>query len=205
MSLPNKVAQFDADSDLVNAWVHGPASGTGSTVTTDSGPVRTPAKLIFDQNAAINEAAVGVLALSTAQAVISTTQAGIATTQAVLSGDEKVAAIAAKVAAELARDAALVNAGVYVDEPTGRAAVADGEAFRVQGTGDVATYEYRRVNASTVSTLIASYPSIAAYNAAKLASDNAKTSSDLSLIALVQTAASCVQTQEIVARFHAFN
>ena len=51
MSLTNKVAQFDADSDLVNAWVHGPASGTGSTVTTDSGALRTPAKLIADNQA----------------------------------------------------------------------------------------------------------------------------------------------------------
>ena len=66
----------------------------------------------------------------------------------------------AKVAAEAARDAAIIQAGVYVDEPTGRAAVADGVAFKVQGSGDVAAYEYRRVNAGTVSTLIASYPSI---------------------------------------------
>lgn len=51
MSLTNKVAQFDADSDLVNAWVHGPASGAGSTVTTESGTVRTPAKLIADNEA----------------------------------------------------------------------------------------------------------------------------------------------------------
>jgi hypothetical protein len=48
MPLSNKVAQFDADSDLINAWVHGPATGVGSTITTDSGPVRTPAKLIND-------------------------------------------------------------------------------------------------------------------------------------------------------------
>lgn len=48
MSLSNKVAQFDADTGLVNAWVHGPASGAGSTITTDSGPVRTPAKLMAD-------------------------------------------------------------------------------------------------------------------------------------------------------------
>ena len=46
MSLTNKVAQFDTDSDLVNAWVHGPATGAGSTITTNSGTVDTPAKLI---------------------------------------------------------------------------------------------------------------------------------------------------------------
>lgn len=68
----------------------------------------------------------------------------------------------ARLGAEAARDAALIQAGVYVDEPTGRAAVADGQAFKVQGSGNVAAYEYRRVNASTVSTLIATYPSGAA-------------------------------------------
>ncbi len=198
MSLTNKVAQFDADSDLVNAWVHGPATGVGSTVTTDSGSVRTPAKLISDLEASINISADGVLALSTAQANISTAQAVISANQANISYSEKTAAIAAKVAAEAARDASLIQAGVYVDEPTGRAAVADGEFFKVQGTGDVAAHEYRRVNALTVSTWITSYPSLAAYNATKLSADN-------STIALVQTAAGCIQTQEIIARFHAFN
>lgn len=65
------------------------------------------------------------------------------------------------VAANSARDASLIQAGVYVDEPTGRASVADGQAFKVQGTGDVAAYEYRRVNSGS-STLIATYPSKAA-------------------------------------------
>ena len=65
---------------------------------------------------------------------------------------------AAKVAAESARDAALVGAGVYATEAAGRAAVADGKAFKVQGTADVAAYEYRRTN-STTSELIATYPS----------------------------------------------
>lgn len=68
------------------------------------------------------------------------------------------------IAAEAARDAALIQAGVYTTEALGRAAVADGQAFKVQGSGDVAAYEYRRTN-STTSVLIASYPSIAAVNA----------------------------------------
>jgi lysophospholipase L1-like esterase len=75
---------------------------------------------------------------------------------------ELTASIAAAVGqAEAARDAAIIGAGVYPDEATGRAAVADGEAFKVQGSGDVAAFEYRRTN-STTSVLIASYPSIAA-------------------------------------------
>lgn len=80
---------------------------------------------------------------------------------------------AAVLAAESARDAALIQAGVYVDEPTGRAAVADGQAFKVQGSGDVAAYEYRRTN-STTSELIATYPSAAAVRDTKpwLAADS---------------------------------
>ena len=69
----------------------------------------------------------------------------------------------ARTGAEAARDAALIQAGVYPDEPTGRAAVADGAAFKVQGSGGAAAYEYRRISSST-STLLAVYPSIAAYN-----------------------------------------
>ncbi|MDP3841040.1 MAG: hypothetical protein Q8Q81_00390 [Oxalobacteraceae bacterium] len=67
----------------------------------------------------------------------------------------------ALVATELARDAALIQAGVYMTEALGRAAVADGVSFKVQGSGDVAAYEYRRTS-STASALIASYPSVAA-------------------------------------------
>jgi len=53
MSLTDKVAQFDADSNIINAWVHGPASGAGSTVSMGGVPVRTPAKLISDKDADI--------------------------------------------------------------------------------------------------------------------------------------------------------
>lgn len=62
------------------------------------------------------------------------------------------------IAAEAARDAALIQSGVYETEALGRAAVADGQAFKVQGSGDVAAYEYRRTD-STTSVLIATYPS----------------------------------------------
>ena len=80
---------------------------------------------------------------------------------------------AAKAAAELARDAALIQAGVYATESAGRTAVADGQAFKVQGSGDVAAYEYRRTN-SSASVLIATYPSAAAVRDTKpwLAADS---------------------------------
>jgi len=60
--------------------------------------------------------------------------------------------------AEAARDAALIQAGVYATEAAGRAAVADGQYFKVQGSGNVAAYEYKRTN-STTSVLISTYPS----------------------------------------------
>lgn len=68
---------------------------------------------------------------------------------------------AAATSAEAARDASIVNAQTYTTEALGRAAVADGATFDVQGAGDVASYRYRRTN-STTSVLIASFPSAAA-------------------------------------------
>lgn len=58
MTLQNKVQQFSQDADKVNAIVHGPASGAGSTVATDGGPVRTFAKIDADLNANGNVATV---------------------------------------------------------------------------------------------------------------------------------------------------
>lgn len=56
-------------------------------------------------------------------------------------------AIAAKTDAETARDAAFGNADVYADEPTGRAAVADGEQFSV--VDGIYLVRYERVDAGT--------------------------------------------------------
>lgn len=87
--------------------------------------------------------------------------AGIAVLRAAqIARDAAVTAEDAAASAEEAAALSLIQSGVYVDEPTGRAAVADGVAFKVQGSGDIAAYEYRRVNASS-STLIATYPSAA--------------------------------------------
>lgn len=114
----------------------------------DTGDVTPEAAAARDEALAARDVAQGHAGTAGAQAAIATTKA------------EEAAGSAA--AAVLARDAALVGAGLpYVDEPTGRAAVADGVAFKVQGSGDVAVFEYRRVNALS-STLIAAYPSEAA-------------------------------------------
>lgn len=102
----------------------------------------------------------------------------------------------AKTAAESARDAAIIGAGVYVDEPTGRAAVADGVAFKVQGSGDVAAYEYRRVNSGS-STLIATYPAAAAvsaigFRATRIEQETAKYTGTDDLVPLVTDSAGSV-------------
>lgn len=67
------------------------------------------------------------------------------------------AAQTARIGAESARDAAIIQPGVYPDEASGRAAVADGEHFKVIGSGAIAAIEYRRDNADQ-STPVASYP-----------------------------------------------
>lgn len=102
---------------------------------------------------------------STTQAGISTAQAVISTANAVLTAADVVTTAASRdsaqvynVLAEAARDAALIQAGVYATEAAGRAAVANGIYFKVVGSGNVAAYEYVRVDAST-STLVATYPS----------------------------------------------
>lgn len=66
-----------------------------------------------------------------------------------------------KILAELqqaARDGQLIQNDYYATEEEGRAAVADGETFKVQGAGDTAVYIYRRIDANT-STQIGSIPS----------------------------------------------
>lgn len=63
--------------------------------------------------------------------------------------------------AEVARDAALAASGpLYATIADGRAAVANGQTFAVQGAGNVAANIYRRINVSS-ETLIASLPSVA--------------------------------------------
>lgn len=98
------------------------------------------------------------LDIAAQHAATATTQAGIATDKASEASGSAATANAAKTAAELARDAAMVGAVTYPDEATGRAAVVDGEYFKVIGSGDAAAREYRRTN-STTSVLVAEYPS----------------------------------------------
>jgi len=92
------------------------------------------------------------------QVVLATDQAVLTAADRVQTGLDRAQTGADVVTAAAARDAALIQAGVYATEAAGRAAVADGVAFKVQGAGNVAAYEYRRVDSGS-STLIAEYPS----------------------------------------------
>lgn len=128
-------AKLDVDT------IAGIANSTANTVTDRNGQTRRTIYSLQNEYPNASDNAAAALASATSAS------ASAATAQA------------AKTVAEGARDAAIIGAGVYVDEPTGRAAVADGVAFKVQGSGDVAAYEYRRTN-SGESVLIATYPSI---------------------------------------------
>lgn len=92
------------------------------------------------------------------QVVLATEQVAIATQMAEQTGADVIQTGLDVITTAAARDASLIQAGVYATEAAGRAAVADGQSFKVQGSGDVAAYEYRRTN-STTSVLIATYPS----------------------------------------------
>lgn len=69
----------------------------------------------------------------------------------------RVGSVAAQVAAETARDAAFVNADVYADIATGRAAVADGEQFMVVEGDEIV--RYRRDSSSTQTEVARMYSS----------------------------------------------
>lgn len=130
------------------------ATGTSATATDRLGGVKTTMKGASDSVAA----KVAAVEAAKVAAVTVSIPAAVALVDTAVAVTAAGSATAAKVAAESARDAALIQAGVYTTEALGRAAVADGVAFKVQGSGDVAAYEYRRTN-STTSVLIASYPS----------------------------------------------
>lgn len=127
---------------------------------------QTAAGLAVDAQADIHNNWQGKLDIAAQQAGIATNKATEAATSATTAVNAKNAAESARDVAELARDAAIINSTMYPDEATGRAAVADGEYFKVIGSGDVAASEYRRTDAST-SVLVAEYPSVESVDAIK--------------------------------------
>ncbi|CAN7267932.1 hypothetical protein [Caballeronia sp. LjRoot31] len=160
----------EAIEGIANNWpIIGKFVSGGPTDTVETGAGDTPviAKVVQDATTALDQAKTDLIAqkdveinqLASGVLARSASAADISTAKATEAGGSAASAAGSATAAQLARDAALIQSGVYVSEPIGRAAVADGQAFKVQGDGTtVAAYEYRRVNAATPSTLIASYP-----------------------------------------------
>lgn len=145
--------RIDATGAKYKAITEGPASGPDSIVQTASGPVKTIARVVNEVPSAQADrvAADASAAAAAAHAQDAADRAGDAAGKAS-------AAAASAAAAKLSADAALLQGGNYPDELTGRLAVADGQAFKVQGAGDIAAVEYRRVS-SALSVPIAVYPS----------------------------------------------
>lgn len=72
-TLAENVAKLELDVQTAHDIVHGPASGTGSTVTTEGGTVRTLAKLVADSEVVIDGAAqASALAADTGASLIGT-------------------------------------------------------------------------------------------------------------------------------------
>lgn len=180
-TLKEAVAGIAADWPIIRKFTGGSAT---DTIQTDAGTLPVIAKVVADAQAVFEQAKTDLIAqkggeidaagtglLAQTQAIAGGVQANADTvgTKAAAVTVSAASAATSATAAASARDAALIQAGVYVDEPTGRAAVADGQAFKVQGDGvNVAAYEYRRVNANTASTLLASYPASGSLDSARV-------------------------------------
>lgn len=151
-------SQFgDVGSAIAFAEDAAQRSFTQAQVATNASQV---AELARDAATVAKNAAVAAEQSIDSRAEQITTDATLAAVGAVTTQVESArdVAVAAKDGAELARDAAIAAAGpLYATEAEGRAAVADGESFNVQGVGDVAAYQYRR-NSAAVSTLLSVYP-----------------------------------------------
>ena len=143
------------------------ASGSATTAGTQATNAAASAATATTQatNAASSSTTAATAQVTaTTQAVIASSQATNAQASAGSASTQASLAATSATASQSARDAAIIGAGVYITEALGRAAVADGAAFKVQGAGDVAAFEYRRTN-SAASVLIATYPSKAGIDA----------------------------------------
>jgi hypothetical protein len=164
----SQMAASDAQAarDLAKKWATQTASeveagqGYGAKKYSQDAATSAAAALASEQNADTSEAA------AAASAGAADTSADAALVSQLAAAASQTAAATSATSAASSASMSLVQAGVAVDEPTGRLTVADGQAFKVQGAGEVAAYEYRRINAGTPSSLIATYPSWAAVDGA---------------------------------------
>lgn len=175
--LTSRVAQFEADVGLTHDLVHGPDT---AEVQTESGPLRTFARLQRDLELDLNAAA-AITETGQNRAAASASAADAQTAQA---------------AAEAARDAALLSVGVFATVATGLSGTTNGQYFSVPSPESREHLILYR-NDSGAAEEVKRYPSAAALIEAQSVSDAAR-------VALLDVAANMISTQAIVAGYHAF-
>lgn len=160
IDLNQKIQEFGDNADRVDQWVNDPEK----YVDKNGQDVKSIPKLIDELNVSVQATAAGVArdeaveqaGISSTQAGISTTQAGIATAQALISTANASATAADTIAAQTARDAAFVNADVYVSTAAGLAATTVGDQFQVVDGRFILRYLHET---GPVATEVARYPS----------------------------------------------
>ena len=163
-------AKAGAAAQILHDVANGPASGSGSTVATTAGSVKTVAKVIGDSDAALQTALGGlVTAVSSAAASAATaaTEAGIATTQAGNAATSATSAAASATTATTEAGIATTQAGNAATSATGAAAsataaaasaaaasaAAGGGAVKVSATDTTADYLSSSLTAGSNITL----------------------------------------------------
>ena len=156
-------AKAGAAAQILHDVANGPASGSGSTVATTAGSVKTVAKVIGDSDAALQTALGGlVTAVSSAAASAATaaTEAGIATTQAGNAATSATSAAASATTATTEAGVATTQAG---NAATSAATAAASAATATTEAGIATT---QAGNAATSATGAAASATAAAASAA---------------------------------------
>ncbi len=145
-----------AEADKWKRFLNGPASGDGSIIETESGPVKTIARVVQEVPSAEADKAAAQIAAAQAAG-----NAGAAGVSAAASDAARLAAEAARQASEVARDVGQLTAGVKRSVADGLAVTVNGQYFTVGIAGQSdALVLYR--NDAGAATEINRYPSTAA-------------------------------------------
>lgn len=102
-----------------------------------------------------------------------------------------IAAEESRIAAEVAEGNAHINADVYDTIAEGIVATIVGEQFQVPSADEYFYQRYRHDTGGVATSVGPPLPTVLYHNLTKES--------------LIETAAACIKTQEIIARFHAFN
>lgn len=164
LPLDQGIPRFKANEERIDIMTNGDENATWKT--SDGSDVPSVRKFLKDTRAEIDETIDDVYqarddAQDAAGTAANDANAQIAPNVAVAVNAKNVA-VGAKVDAESARDAAFINANVYPDVATGRAAVADEGQFQVVVGDEIVRY---RRDSATTQTEVARYKSEAFFAA----------------------------------------